>query len=180
MSAPESPFGLPTARDAMREAIDCAQREYWEGARMWLDIARELRHGEAPPARPYPRPLDGRSELAAEADLATAGLMPIDRHVQHEDELSAYAGEQASARFAPVHVPVEQPVYRTADTEIIRTDRPEDEGLPRCGQEGCGLRVELALNNVPAIWVHALTQQARCPVSYDRELYATPAVDARG
>lgn len=38
---------LPTAHDAMRVTVESAQRGDMEGARLWLDIAAELRAGDA-------------------------------------------------------------------------------------------------------------------------------------
>lgn len=70
---------LPSARQAMRYAVELASNPTpavidLERARVWVTIAHELRLGET--ARPFPRPLDARSELVAQADLATAGLVP--------------------------------------------------------------------------------------------------------
>lgn len=179
--------GLPTPGEAMQQAVERAQLGDIEGGTLWLGIARELRLGAAtPPARPIPRPLEDRSELVAEADLATAGVIPppIARHVEHEEQLAAgeYAGETASARVQRLAMPADPPAYRSAQTEIIRYD-PGDEGdMPRCGQRGCGHSVELDLSQIPAIWVHSITGQAVCPVSDPSQThsFAAPLVDRRG
>lgn len=168
--------GLPTAREAMKQAVEWALVGDIERGTLWLGIARELRLGEAPPARPMPRPLDGGNEGPPEVVVP-----PIVKHVEHEDERRAAYADAPWVDPRQLAVPAERPAYRDAQTEVIRTDRPEDEGLPRCGQDRCELRVELALDQMPAIWVHALTQQPRCPASLDGEpTYAAPMVDARG
>lgn len=47
---------LPTPAEAMRAAVEAAQRGDVEGGSLWLGIARELRVGAM--SRPRPRPLD--------------------------------------------------------------------------------------------------------------------------
>jgi hypothetical protein len=117
---------------------------------------------------------------AKETEVAEA---PIVRHVQHEDALGDYAGEQApSARVQRLAVPADPPMYRNAETEILRIDHSEAETMPRCGQPSCGHSVELDLNQVPAIWIHSITGQSVCPVSDPAQThtFAQPAMDARG
>jgi len=96
----ESDF-LPSPRQAMRQAFERAQLGEFEAARLWLDLARELRVGSMP-ARPFPRSLDTRSELAAEADLATAGLMPAPDPAPDETAVLRYdpPGEATPNRCA--------------------------------------------------------------------------------
>lgn len=229
MTAAGEPF-LPSARQAMRYAVELAGNPTpaaidLERARVWVTIAHELRIGERP-AGPFPRPFE-RGELAARADLETAGVLPrahfgdesllpvceevglndpegalvvydlrdvnchaclrvlkerdlaeqiaredtpVARHAEAEANLANnYAGETASARV----------------NRISREALPEDTAVlegpfPTCGY--CGHSVELKLDQVPAIWIHALTRQAVCPVSNPDQThsFATPLVDTRG
>lgn len=71
------PF-LPSPRQAMRYAVELASNPTpaavdIDRARVWVLIAHELRLGEN--MRPFPRPFE-RGELAARADLETAGVLP--------------------------------------------------------------------------------------------------------
>lgn len=113
----ELPYVLPSPREAMRNAVEHAHVDDLEGARLWLDLARELRVGSARAGVPIPRPLDygvdlggDLGTLATRADLATAGLVPFgdkltlipEREptrtvVSHEDRIFDYfRGQQAS------------------------------------------------------------------------------------
>lgn len=95
---------------------------------------------------------------------------PVARHAEYEASLANnYAGEAASARV----------------NRISRQALPEDTAVlegpfPTCAY--CGHSVELKLDQVPAIWIHALTRQAVCPVSNPDQThsFATPLVDTRG
>lgn len=157
MSAP-----LPSAREAMRQAIERAQLGDLEGGRLWLDIARELRAGETL-AWPFPRPLDSREgppevvvPLPDENNFDTAVIVlpPVARHAEHEDRL--------------------------AQTVVLGYD-PAGEAAPnRCGN--CPHEIELDTDGGRPIWRHSMTRQAVCPVNSPDQThtFATPLVDARG
>ena len=170
MSAPP----LPTPGEAMRQAIERAQLGDIEGGNLWLGIARELRLG-ASPAGPIPRPLE-RSELTAEADLATAGLMTLSGQLA-DTPLARHAAYEAGL----ISVPAERPAA-SDETAVLRYPEGDAPGerFPRCGH--CGHAVELNLEQVPALWVHVMTRQAVCPISQpdQQHTYAQPEVDARG
>lgn len=154
---------LPSPREAMCQAVERAQLGEFDGARLWLDIARELRLGAAgSQARPMPRPLDDRGRLTAEADLATAGLAPI--------------GPSLASAYAQVGVPAEAPPERTSETVVAGF------ALPVCAYCGGSLVWVTpgpeAGSPVPH-WAHALTEQTVCPIPVDGQsrTFATPLGD---
>lgn len=236
------PF-LPSARQAMRYAVELASNLTpsaidLERARVWVTIAHELRIGELPKG-PFPRPFE-RGELAARADLETAGVLPrahfgdesllpvceevgpndpegalvvydlrdvtchaclrvvkerdLAEQIARADTPVARHAEAEAARdttsYATIRTPLPENNYagETASARVNRLSRealPEDTAVlegpfPTCGH--CGHSVELKLDQVPAIWIHALTRQAVCPVSNPDQThsFATPLVDTRG
>lgn len=168
---------LPTPGEAMQQAVERAQLGDIEGGTLWLGIARELRLGEVTsPARPIPRPLDDRGELAAEADLATAGLVPppVARHAEYEEVVLRSGGV--------IHLPAERPAYRDSETEVIRYDPAGDPGAVACAYCSYDIGLVFPEDGSPAQWKHLVTKQAVCPVSHPEQShsFATPALDARG
>lgn len=193
MSIDRTSERLPTARAAMRQAVERAQLGEWDGARVWIDIARELRLGEASPARPLPRPLDtvapeqvrhlGDDSLLPVCGATTAedprGALVTFRAVDSNcpaclsvdrlpDNLAAYAGEPATMRIDRVAVPAPEPAYRSADTAVIPVADGDEYPSPRCAYCDYSL-VWFAPGPGPDIdampyWVHAATGQRVCSV----------------
>jgi hypothetical protein len=149
---------LPTSAEAMREAVMLAKLRDFDGGRLWLDIARELRTGSRP-AAPFPRMLEreGPPEVLVEdvteglpdcaagyyrgqipgpsrtsVSFARARLKIIDAggSIAHVDERSLLEEilSRAPAEYAGEQAPVRR--MRTADTAVMRImDEPQ---LPRC------------------------------------------------
>ena len=176
---PDEMLPLPSAREALRQAVERAVHEEWHGAAVWLGIARELRQGTRP------------SIWSDAAGLPEAEELMIG----HGDEAAQHVGQLFGQHRVDVddHLrPLRQPPADPAATAVIdpgETSRItlEDGHLQRCGN--CSHRIEwltpgpdaTATGRMPH-WVHALTQQEVCPVSAPDQphTYATPRVDARG
>lgn len=116
---------MKTAREAMAEAIRKAEAGQRDEARLWLDIARELREGaaEAPaampehlgPIRPYLRDPDAE-DPAPQVEVVWFGNTPPGGDVVTFDA-STIEGEQRSVTVSVPRERREQQVQRDATTE---------------------------------------------------------------
>lgn len=197
---------LPTSGQAMRQAIERAQTGELDAARVWLDIARELRLGEAGHmVSPLPR---GEVRVT---HLGDDTLLPVCEAVTEDDPggclvsfnrgdvtcvpclrvPAGAAGEAATQQFDRIRVPVPEPGYRAAET-IVMEAASDEFPLPPCAYCGHDL-VWITPGPGPAdaedygrqrapYWAHRLTQQAVChvPAEDQTHTFATPSVDARG
>lgn len=166
---------LPTPAVMMAYAIDEASRGNTDQARLWLDIARELRQGaEAAACRPLPlaepdlfnelRPTEAEFFKPVLPDLSTQIAEGMLRAQVYPDLLREIPDPETRVLdFGQRHE--DGPVTRSA--EHVMQDELGGE-QPKAGQREtcrCGEQIEwtsLAGVADPA-WRHTLTQQGVCP-----------------
>lgn len=141
---------IPTSREAMSYAVQSARSGDVEIARIWLDIARELRKGSQPAPIPVIR-MPGKSRWMAGGPAAAEAI----RKVEPEDMITRV--EQVD--FGPVTA-----VMPTADQTQITLGE-------LCAS--CGYAISLAGDMI----VHTRTGQNVCPVETldGGHTFATPA-----
>jgi hypothetical protein len=152
----QDPDFLPSARRAMRLAVEAASDGDFDRSYLWIAIAHELRIG-ASPAKPFPIPRPLEREVEPEP-----GQIPV-----------------------PAERPTRATVTAPDETAIIRYEPygNGEAGTVRCGN--CGHGIELVFpdtDNAPPIWRHLITKQQVCPVSAPDQThtFAEPLLDQRG
>jgi hypothetical protein len=163
VSEQESAEGfLPTARRAMRMAVEIASntgstRDDFDRARLWVEIARELRAGET--ARPFPRRLDPEPMPLEPLPEASGGLATTEEWSLMREILER--AEESERRPERIF---EEP------------DQPVTVGCPYCTAESQNLPAHIAdyhgqLNLIPE--GHEL-QTGQRPAPWERGEPATP------